>query len=196
VLPVVEQLSLGNVVKRAREEQDLGVRELARRSSVSAGQISRIEAGEVDRPAPATLAGLARALGRSPIPLLYLAGHIDEDEVRRHFEQLEGAVESRVGYVEAMDGAEEFSEDWQAKVIWELTANLKNLVGDLTPDDPQSAQDLQEIAAAWSSLTDERRLLVRAFIADQAVLSQLDRMPAPPGRYAIAIELTDRGSNE
>jgi hypothetical protein len=40
-----------------------------------------------------------------------------------------------------------------------------------------------EIAAAWVGLTPERRNLVLAFVADQEVLSRLDRMPRPPGRY-------------
>lgn len=188
------ELALGHVIKDGREEQGIALRELARRSGVSAGQISRIESGEVERPSRATLTSLATGLGRSPVPLLYLAGHLDDDELRHHLRRFEGAVD-RVGFVDAMEGFDEQDEAGQARIMWDLTANLRGLVQDLDPEAAPFAQDLEEVAATWPSLTDERRRLVRAFIADQAVLSQLDRMPSPPGRYQVSIELLDRNSD-
>ena len=47
---------------------------------VSAAQISRIEAGEVDKPSVETLVALPRELDFKPVPLMILAGHIAGDE--------------------------------------------------------------------------------------------------------------------
>ncbi|HEY5196233.1 MAG TPA: helix-turn-helix transcriptional regulator [Solirubrobacteraceae bacterium] len=58
------------------------MRELAARAGLSPAQISRIESGQVQQPAPATLVALARALWLNPMPLLILAGHIPDDEAR------------------------------------------------------------------------------------------------------------------
>jgi transcriptional regulator with XRE-family HTH domain len=52
------------------------MRGLARRSGLSAAQISRIEAGEVEQPAAETLVRLAKALNRDAQLLLVFAGHI------------------------------------------------------------------------------------------------------------------------
>jgi transcriptional regulator with XRE-family HTH domain len=194
-MSVERVLALGDVIKHAREEQGIALRELARRSGVSAGQISRIEAGEVERPSRATLTSLATALGRSPVPLLYLAGHVDDEELRQYLRRFESAVEDRVGFVDEMEAFDEQDDAGQAHIMWDLTANLRGLVQDLDPEAAPFAQDLEEVAATWPSLTDERRRLVRAFIADQAVLSQLDRMPSPPGRYQVSIELLERSSD-
>src|SRR4051812_44536022 len=60
----------------------LGVRELARASGVAAPQISRLEKGEVRKPAADTLVALARALGVSPMPLLILAGYVEGEDAR------------------------------------------------------------------------------------------------------------------
>ena len=54
----------------------LSMRGLARRSGLSAAQISRIEAGEVERPVAETLVKLAKALDRDAQLLLVFAGHI------------------------------------------------------------------------------------------------------------------------
>jgi transcriptional regulator with XRE-family HTH domain len=54
----------------------LSMRGLARRSGLSAAQISRIEAGEVERPAAETLVRLAKALDRDAQLILVFAGHI------------------------------------------------------------------------------------------------------------------------
>lgn len=194
-MSVERALALSDVIKEGREDQGIALRELARRSGVSAGQISRIESGEVERPSRATLTSLATGLGRSPVPLLYLADHLDDQELRHHLRRFERAVENRVGFVDQMEAFDEQDEAGQARTMWDLTADLRGLVQDLDPEAAPFAQDLEEVAATWSSLTDERRCLVRAFVADQAVLSQLDRMPSPPGRYQVLIELLERNSD-
>src|SRR6266536_2150792 len=71
-----QEQTLAEVTKEARLRGHLSMRGLARRSGLSAAQISRIEAGEVERPAAETLVRLAKALDRDAQILLVFAGHI------------------------------------------------------------------------------------------------------------------------
>jgi transcriptional regulator with XRE-family HTH domain len=71
-----QEQTLAAVTKEARVRARLSMRGLARRSGLSAAQISRIEAGEVERPAAETLVRLAKALDRDAQLLLVFAGHI------------------------------------------------------------------------------------------------------------------------
>jgi transcriptional regulator with XRE-family HTH domain len=76
--PVTESNGLAQLIKLARGDQPM--RELARRSGLSAAQVSRIEAGHVDSPTIETLTRLADALDRDPQLLLAALGRIDDDE--------------------------------------------------------------------------------------------------------------------
>jgi transcriptional regulator with XRE-family HTH domain len=71
---------LGETIRRAREGFGFSIRELGRRAGVSAAQLSRIEAGQVEQPSIDTLVAVARALDRNPKPLLIVSGHIGRDE--------------------------------------------------------------------------------------------------------------------
>jgi transcriptional regulator with XRE-family HTH domain len=71
-----QEQTLAEVTKEARVRGHLSMRGLARRSGLSAAQISRIEAGEVERPAAETLVRLAKALDRDAQIFLVFAGHI------------------------------------------------------------------------------------------------------------------------
>lgn len=72
----------GAVVRQARLDIGLAVRELARRAGISHTQISRLEAGQVAKPSREALVAIARALDRNPNPLLILAGHLHGDSAR------------------------------------------------------------------------------------------------------------------
>jgi transcriptional regulator with XRE-family HTH domain len=78
-----ELTSLAGLIKEARVRARLSMRGLARRSGLSAAQVSRIEAGEVERPAAETLVKLAKALDRDAQLLLVFAGHITGARARR-----------------------------------------------------------------------------------------------------------------
>jgi transcriptional regulator with XRE-family HTH domain len=82
------QVTMAEVVKEARVRARLSVRALARRSGLSAAQISRIEAGEVERPVAETLVKLARALDRDAELLLIFAGHIRGARARQLLRQV------------------------------------------------------------------------------------------------------------
>jgi len=68
--------TMAEVTREARVRAGLSMRALARRSGLSAAQVSRIEAGEVERPVAETLVRLAKALDRDAQLLLVFAGHI------------------------------------------------------------------------------------------------------------------------
>src|SRR5438874_1694545 len=68
--------TMAEVTREARLHAGLSMRGLARRSGLSAAQVSRIEAGEVERPVAETLVKLAKALDRDAQLLLVFAGHI------------------------------------------------------------------------------------------------------------------------
>jgi transcriptional regulator with XRE-family HTH domain len=118
----------------------LSIRELARRAGVSAAQVSRIESGHVRKPSREIIVALAHALNRNPLPLVILAGHLDDDEARSALAPL------------FRDGAELPDEwgDWATHDLGEVRRLL-------TAPDPPSADRLRAIAADVFSVeeTDE-----------------------------------------
>ena len=81
------QVTMAEVTKEARVRARLSMRGLARRSGLSAAQVSRIEAGEVERPVAETLVKLAKALDRDAQLLLVFAGHIRGARARQLLRQ-------------------------------------------------------------------------------------------------------------
>jgi transcriptional regulator with XRE-family HTH domain len=75
-MQTLAEVTMAEVTKEARVRARLSMRGLARRSGLSAAQICRIEAGEVERPVAETLVKLAKALDRDAQLLLVFAGHI------------------------------------------------------------------------------------------------------------------------
>ncbi len=78
---------MGELTREARVLAGLSMRGLARRSGLSAAQVSRIEAGEVERPVAETLVKLAKALDRDAQLLLVFAGHIRGARARQLLRQ-------------------------------------------------------------------------------------------------------------
>ena len=79
--------TMAGLTKEARTRARLSMRGLARRSGLSAAQISRIEAGEVERPVAETLVKLAKALDRDAQLLLVFGGHIRGARARQLLRQ-------------------------------------------------------------------------------------------------------------
>lgn len=188
---------LAAVLRRARKAAGVSLRELARRCGVSAGQLSRIESGDVGRPEMETVRVIADALGVPAVPLLVLAGHLGQEELEQYVKGREGTFDTEDIWL-AMEG--ELTNDEQDRTLGPLDAaamiidrwSRRALASELGFGDDSSRGQLEEITAAWPGLTEDRRRFVLAFVADQEVLSRLDRMPNPPGRYMprIALELT------
>jgi transcriptional regulator with XRE-family HTH domain len=85
-------VTVAGLTREARVRAGVSMRGLARRSGLSAAQISRIEAGEVERPAAETLVKLAKALDRDAQLLLVFAGHIRGARARQLLRQAIGAL--------------------------------------------------------------------------------------------------------
>src|SRR6266545_63716 len=81
------EVTMAGVIREARTRARLSMRGLARRSGLSAAQVSRIEAGEVERPVAETLVKLAKALDRDAQLLLVFAGHIRGARARQLLRQ-------------------------------------------------------------------------------------------------------------
>jgi transcriptional regulator with XRE-family HTH domain len=84
--------TMAKVTREARLRAGLSMRALARRSGLSAAQVSRIEAGEVERPVAETLVKLAKALDRDAQLLLVFAGHIRGARARQLLQEAIEAV--------------------------------------------------------------------------------------------------------
>src|SRR4029453_1415438 len=87
-----QEQTLAELTKEARVRGRLSMRGLARRSGLSAAQVSRIEAGEVERPVAETLVKLAKALDRDAQLLLVFAGHITGARARQLLRQANEAL--------------------------------------------------------------------------------------------------------
>lgn len=183
---------LGGLIRDARRQRRISLRELARRSGVSAGQLSRIEGGEVAKPAIDTLTAIADAFGRPVEPLLVATGHLDSDEFWRRIEESEESL----GFFFLPSDLSEVEDEYAASRWWEH-GDAEWIAAQVGGEAwKRRHEGLEEIAIAWPALTVERRCLVLAFVADQEVLSTLDRMPSPPGRYELDVALNKRAPDD
>src|SRR5207244_385541 len=94
--------TLAGVIREARVRASLSMRGLARRSGLSAAQVSRIEASEVERPAAETLVKLAKALDRDAQLLLVFAGHIRGARARQLLRQAIEALPEPAEHADAL----------------------------------------------------------------------------------------------
>ena len=81
------EVTMAELIREARARAGLSMRALARRSGLSAAQVSRIEAAEVERPVAETLVKLAKALDRDAQLLLVFGGHIRGARARQLLQQ-------------------------------------------------------------------------------------------------------------
>jgi transcriptional regulator with XRE-family HTH domain len=120
----VERLNtmpLGDWLKQARG--DMSMRELARRSQLSAAQISRLESGEISTPSVETLTQIANALGRNPEFLLIVAGRIQREDALHIIERALLALPA--GTARDLAGA------WHA--LRELESSVASLEDQMSP---------------------------------------------------------------
>src|SRR5438034_7019227 len=132
-----QEQTLAEVTKEARVRARLSMRGLARRSGLSAAQISRIEAGEVERPAAETLVKLAKALDRDAQLLLVFAGHIAGARARQLLRQALGALPEPGGAEHADALARLEAEDEREQRLREELAEAESALA-------QAQQDLHE----------------------------------------------------
>jgi len=82
-------MEFGRQIKRLRESRGYSLRQLAIKSGVSFGQISKIESGVRGIPKPETIEKLAKGLGVSYDYLMELAGYVESEKPVRPVELTE-----------------------------------------------------------------------------------------------------------
>jgi transcriptional regulator with XRE-family HTH domain len=180
---------MAQVTREARVGAGLSMRGLARRSGLSAAQVSRIEAGEVERPVAETLVRLAKALDRDAQLFLVFAGHIRGARARRLLrEAIEALPEpGRAGHADALAWLEAEGEREQR-----LREGLAEAEGALA----QAERDLDEaregVAAGPSRAARERLREVGMLAQRQAIevaqtRRQLEQLDDAPSQEACAL---------
>jgi transcriptional regulator with XRE-family HTH domain len=146
-----QEQTLAELTREARTRAHLSMRGLARRSGLSAAQISRIEAGEVERPAAETLVKLAKALDRDAQLLLVFAGHIRGARARQLLRQ---AIEAlpEPGKAEHADGLARLeAEDEREQRLREELSDAERALA-------KAQQDLDEARSEAPETKQRKRL--------------------------------------
>jgi transcriptional regulator with XRE-family HTH domain len=182
--------TLANAIRLNRVALKLSIRELGRRADVSAAQISRIESGEVQRPAVKTLVALARALDGNPIPLMIMAGQVGDEEAR---ERLDHFLAAESEFEQAFDGAPDLrrkvgSPKTTRRELNEVAFDMF-MVGDTEETlwhdaylavevTGEETKDLRELISLWPTIDRGRRARVVECARDQAKLSRIEFLRA------------------
>ena len=167
-----QEQTLAELAKEARVRARLSMRGLARRSGLSAAQISRIEAGEVERPVAETLVKLAKALDRDAQLLLVFAGHIRGARARQLLRQAIEALPEpgKAEHADALARLE--AEDEREQRLEETLADAEKALA-------KAQQELDE-ARSEAAETKQTKLLPEAheWLREVGMLAQ---------RYAVEV---------
>jgi transcriptional regulator with XRE-family HTH domain len=162
-----QEQTLADLTKEARVSARLSMRGLARRSGLSAAQVSRIESGEVERPVAETLVKLAKALDRDAQLLLVFAGHIRGARARK---LLRGAIEAlpEPGKAEHADALARLeAEDEREQRLREELADAERALA-------KAQQDLDEARSEAAAGTKQTKRLpeAREWLREVGTLAQ------------------------
>ena len=146
-MQTLAEVTMAEVIKEARVRARLSMRGLARRSGLSAAQVSRIEAGEVERPVAETLVKLAKALDRDAQLLLVFAGHIRGARARQLLRQAIEALPEpgRAEYADALARLE--AEDELERRLREELAEAERALTEAQRDLDEARFDRERVAA-------------------------------------------------
>jgi transcriptional regulator with XRE-family HTH domain len=146
-MQTLAELTMAEVTKEARVRARLSMRGLARRSGLSAAQVSRIEAGEVERPVAETLVKLAKALDRDAQLLLVFAGHIRGARARQLLrEAIEALPEpGRAEHADALARLE--AEDEREQGLREELADAERALAKARQDLDEARFEGERVAA-------------------------------------------------
>lgn len=175
----------GTVIKEGRRLRGWKLRDLSRRSEVSAATISRIENGE-GVPSMDVLTKIAGAFYVDPKPLLILAGHVGPEAAVDELKAL--------GSLFGNDLAEDASQRTREAVARrhalsdtptsrEINAVARRIFVDTVDQVAARRRELQvgalpdvdllkQVLEGWRDLTGESRLRVADYVADQAIVSE------------------------
>ncbi|UGS34706.1 hypothetical protein DSM104329_01088 [Capillimicrobium parvum] len=181
------------MVHTARTDADLSIRELARRADVTASQISRVEKQEIRKPSTDFLLSIARALGKPAEPLLYMAGHITDEEFDRLTVGWREVLDVLRTSAEIIEGSRhDGRRDIAAQGMFFGPGVSEWAVSLLTLGGREAERELRDLLAMWQALTPVRRRLLLACAADQERLSQADRRDNNQGRYRVDLRLEEQ----
>ncbi len=168
-MQTLAELTMAEVTKEARVRAHLSMRGLARRSGLSAAQISRIEAGEVERPVAETLVKLAKALDRDAQLLLVFAGHIRGARARQLLrEAIEALPEpGRAEHADALARLE--AEDERERRLREGLAEAERALAEAQQDLDEARFKGKRVAAEPLREAQERLREVGIFAQRRAV---------------------------
>ena len=71
--------TFGQILRKVRESQGLGLRQTAALAGISPAYLSRIESGKTAPPKPQTITALAVALGVEPNALFHMSSSLDPE---------------------------------------------------------------------------------------------------------------------
>jgi transcriptional regulator with XRE-family HTH domain len=172
--PTLAEVTMAELIKEARVRARLSMRGLARRSGLSAAQISRIEAGEVERPAAETLVRLAKALDRDAQLLLVFAGHIRGARARQLLRQATEALPEpgRAGHADALARLE--AEDEREQRLREELAEAESALAkmQLDLDEARRAAEKKVLDAEGERVAAEPLREARARVREVGLLGQ------------------------
>jgi transcriptional regulator with XRE-family HTH domain len=159
------EVTMAEVTREARVRAGLSMRALARRSGLSAAQVSRIEAGEVERPVAETLVKLAKALDRDAQLLLVFGGHIRGARARQLLQQAIEALPApgRAEHAEALARLE--AEDERERRLREELAEAERALA-------KARQDLDEARFERERVTAKPLREARKRLREVGVLAQ------------------------
>jgi transcriptional regulator with XRE-family HTH domain len=181
--------TMAEVTREARVRAGLSMRGLARRSGLSAAQVSRIEAGEVERPVAETLVKLAKALDRDAQLLLVFAGHITGARARQLLRQaIQGLPEpGRAEHAEALARLE--AEDAREHRLREELADAEAALAQARRD----LDDARERVAAEPLRETHQRLREAGVLSQRRAVEvaekrrQFEELDAAPSEEVCAL---------
>ena len=71
--------TIGELITKARTEQQISSRRLAQLTGISSSEMSKIESGERENPSPIHLREIAKILNLNQIECFQIAGYLDAD---------------------------------------------------------------------------------------------------------------------
>jgi transcriptional regulator with XRE-family HTH domain len=182
--------TLASAIRLGRMWTKQPLRRLAKTSGVSTAQLSRLEAGQVERPSIETLFALAAALNLHPTPLLILGRQLEgkraKEALRQLFEQSADGIAAEYGPDESerllsrLEGAKDEELLDLASHAITLPVPAVDWPASLAAAAPASAPDadlFREVTDAWRELTPDRRWRLVELVRDLRHVSQLERQP-------------------
>jgi transcriptional regulator with XRE-family HTH domain len=186
------EVTMAELTREARVRAGLSMRGLARRSGLSAAQVSRIEAGEVERPVAETLVKLAKALDRDAQLLLVFGGHIRGARARQLLrEAIEALPEpGRAEHAEALARLE--AEDERERRLREELAEAERALAEAQQDLDEARLERERVVAEPLHEAPERLREVGVLAQRRAVevaekRRQFERLDDAPSEEVCAL---------